>query len=180
MTYYYVYIQKFYDTYTENRLYKSLTKNILDYECLTEVDLKTIPETAKKQSRESHVFGRPAMFLILEDEADPYPVNSAIEKIKDHVYSMDRKKVMFDVEFLKNVDSFVLFRDIRFNGQVAEKRQKGLQLEDRDFGRYIDAGEKGGVEFVNNNNALIKDAMEQSDKDIRALSAMTSIPIDYL
>lgn len=40
--------------------------------------------------------------------------------------------------------------------------------------------ENAKVQFVSNKNDLLPEAMEQQRDDIRQLSAMTSIPLDYL
>jgi hypothetical protein len=55
-----------------------------------------------------HPRDHPAIYLILEDDQEPYPTTSEIELIKNQAYAMDRKKVMFDCEFLKNVENFML------------------------------------------------------------------------
>lgn len=76
---------------------------------LTSVPLDTLPETAAKQERVTTLRDKPAMILMTKDEDDVYPVQSNIDQIKNHIYAMDRRKVMFDTQFLKNVESYVVF-----------------------------------------------------------------------
>jgi hypothetical protein len=84
--------------------------NTVNFEHLTEVPLTDIQETAGLTEIMEHTRDHPALYVILPDEAELYPTNSDVEKVKNQVYAMDRKKVMFDCEFLKNVESFLLLK----------------------------------------------------------------------
>lgn len=176
----YLLIQSYYDTYTENKLYRSTLSNVLDFQNLQEVPLDTIQDTTELQEIQPHSFGRPSIYLIRENEKEIYPANSLIEKIKNQVYAIDRKIVMFDCEFLRNVESFVIFKGIELPPTVYEKKQKWYELTIQDFWRYIQGGDNSAIEFVNNDNQLIDKAMASQTDDMRRISQATSIPLDFL
>jgi hypothetical protein len=48
-------------------------------------------------------------WVIKDDELEDQPI-SLIDKVKNIVYSIDRKIVMFETQFLQNVESFVLMK----------------------------------------------------------------------
>jgi hypothetical protein len=90
---------------------------------LTEVALTEIQQTEQMQEIQRHPRSKPAMYVVKEDDMDIYPRTSMAQEVMSHVYAMDRKKVMFDCEFLKNVDSFVLFKNIDLPKRVEAKRE---------------------------------------------------------
>lgn len=177
---FYVYIQSFYPWYTENKLYRSTYWSVLDFEYLTEVPLTMVQQTEQMQEIQRHPRNKPAIYIVKEDDMDIYPSTSMIQEVMHHVYAMDRKKVMFDCEFLKNVDSFVLFKNIDLPKKAQTKRECNLPIDMTDFGRYIEAEADSSIEFINNTNALIKDAMESQKDDMRIFSTISNIPMDFL
>jgi hypothetical protein len=72
----------------------------------------------------SHPFGRPAIYMIREDSHVLYPQGSIVEQVKQQIYAMDRKKVMFDNQFLQNVESFILFKGIDLPPMAASKYEQ--------------------------------------------------------
>jgi hypothetical protein len=176
---YFLYLQWFYDTYIENKLYKLNTAFLSETE-LQEVPLNTITDTSNLQEIEKHPFWSAPIFLITSEENNIYPSNSEINKCKPQVYSMDRKKIMFDTEFLKNVESFLLLKWIPLPRNVLDKYEKGTRIDFADLWRVVQWNENSSLEFISNTNSLIKDAMESQKDDMRMISTLTSIPLDFL
>lgn len=105
---------------------------------------------------------------------------SIIDKIKKLVYSLDRKAVMFDTQFLQNVESFVLVKGIDLPNSVKKSYSEWNPVDFASLGRYITTTADGGMEFVENTNNLIKDAMWYEQTQLKKISSITWVPIDYL
>ncbi len=77
---------------------------------LQEVPLDTLHETSKlSPSAQTIRRDNPAMIVMTKDDFDLYPNDSEIEQIKNHIYAMDRRKVMFDTQFLRHTEAITLF-----------------------------------------------------------------------
>jgi major membrane immunogen (membrane-anchored lipoprotein) len=63
---------------------------------------------------------------------------------------------------------------------VLDKREKGTRIDFADLGRVIHGASDSSLEFVNNNNPLIQSAMDSQKDDMRLISTITSIPLDFL
>lgn len=176
---YYVYLQWFYDSYIENKLYL-LPTQFLNQSELTQVPLTQLQDTAMLEEIQPHTWWKPPIFLITEEENNIYPSWGELEKIKAQTYAIDRKKIMFDCEFLKNVESFLLIKGIPLPKNVITKYEKGTTIDFADLGKVVQWSEGSSMEFINNTNSLIKDAMESQKDDMRMISSLTSIPLDFL
>ena len=93
---------------------------------------------------------------------------------------MDRKKVMFDNQFLQNVESFIIMKGLSLPHKVMDKYESGKRIDFADLGRFVNGGENSSIEFINNTNQLIGDAMESYNKDLMQLAATAKIPTDFL
>jgi len=71
-------------------------------------------------------------------------------------------------------------KGIKLPPVVMDKYESWARLDITDLGRYIEADADWSIEFVNNTNALIKDAMESTNKDLKQLSATSKVPLDFL
>jgi len=49
------------------------------------------------------------LWIIKKDKLEQYPISEAT-KIKPIVYSIDRKTVMFETQFLRNVETIKIFK----------------------------------------------------------------------
>lgn len=175
---YYVLITEYYTGRTENKLYQMNGPKSLD--TLIEVPLDTRPETANLLPVEQTGLPYPAIVVIKEDLMDQKPLSMA-DMIKDIVYSLDRKTMLFETQFLKNVESFILTKNIARPMHLLEKYQNGVKIRFADLPRVLrTSDEQGSIEFVNNTNDLIGDAMEYEKSQIARISAITSIPMDFL
>jgi hypothetical protein len=63
---------------------------------------------------------------------------------------------------------------------AASKYEQWQRIDYADLGKVIEASPEGSIEFINNTNALIKDAMESTNKDLKQLSATSKVPLDFL
>lgn len=165
----------------ENKLYQWDTKSFVDIATLSEVSLDTIPETNNLEpiinTWLDQVFRK-----IQEDKLDQFPV-SIIDQIKQIVYSMDRNINMFDTQFLQNVESFVIMKWLSVPTKLIENYEtNGRKIDFRELWRYIPAetDQSAGIEFVQNNNNLIKDAIAYDDTRLARVSSITNIPMDFL
>ena len=132
---YYMLIQSYYDEYMENNLYNMpafstglANSTVSSTGVLTPVELDSIVETENLIERVPYPFSIKPFFLVSE-EGDVYPSDSEIKKIMRHVYAMDRKKLMFDMEFQKNVESFILLKNIRLPSKIKEKYKSGTRVD---------------------------------------------------
>jgi len=172
-----VLIQSYLPGKIENKLYKM---NSVDLRNLQPVPLDTIQQTSMLQDVIPHPFGENGMFVIKDDPAVLYPKHSALEKEQDKIYDMERMKVMFSTQFLQNVESFVAMKGINLPKKVMKKYTNGQRLDFADLGRFVELDKDGSIEFINNTNSLIKDAMESMNTNLKQLSASSKIPLDFL
>jgi len=61
-------------------------------------------------------------WVIRDDSLEDSPI-SLVDKIMNIVYSIDRKIVMFETQFLQNVESFVLLKGINLPPALTEKEK---------------------------------------------------------
>lgn len=162
----------------ENKLYQWDTKSFIDIATLIEVPLTTLPETNNLEpiivTWLDKVFRK-----IQEDKLEQFPI-SIIDQIKQIVYSIDRNINMFETQFLQNVESFVIMKGISLPTKIINKYEEHWKIDFRDLGRYITADVDGSIEFVQNNNELIKDAISYESTKLARVSSITNIPMDFL
>ena len=157
----------------ENKLYK---KNWLEY---TEVWLDTIEETQDLQAVINTWYPK-TLFVIEDDNLEQEPI-TMIDKIKDIVYSIDRKIVMFDTQFIKNVESFLLLKWIPVPQDIMEYSENGWIVKPIDLSKRVLFWDvDSSIEFINNSNDLLSEAIEYEEKQIKKISSLTTIPMDFL
>jgi len=176
-----------YDTYafiktyevwiTYNRLYL-LSNNSLTTS-MQEVPLNTIWETSHLQPIEKTWLKTKAIFVIKKDENEQYPV-SEFQTIKNIVYSIDRKIVMMDTQYLQNMESFVLLKWINLPKNLLKDYIAWKRLNLSQLGRIVQWNQDSSIEFINNINNLIGETKWTINDQIRQISSMTKIPIDFL
>lgn len=173
-TYYYL-VTSYDGGIIENKLYETDTLDLSDSR---EVPLDTLDETSNLLERVDTGLEQ-AFWKIQEDELDQSPV-SLIDQIKQVVYSIDRNIVMFDTQFLQNVESFVLMKGINLPTKLISKYNEHWKIDFSDLGRYITTDEDGKIEFVNNENQQLQQAINYEDKRIQRVSSITNVPMDFL
>ena len=169
----YFYLVTWYsDGFIENKLYKVKSILLNDTE---QVPLTTLDETFDLEELVDTWLTK--SFWKIKDEDLQTPI---IDKIKDKVYSVDRKIMMFDTQFLQNVESFVLMKWINLPTKIIADYNLWNKINFSDLWRYISADSDAWMEFVENTNNLIKDAMEYEQTQIEKISSITNIPMDFL
>lgn len=178
----YVLVQTYNIGNIENKLYEvKWLYQISSWTNITEVSLQTIFETEHLAPIEITWFDFPTIFLIKNRENELLTrITSIIKKVRNMVYAIDRRVVMFDNQFLNNVESFILLKNIVLPKKTIEKYNDGKKVNFRDLGRILTANDDWGIEFVNNRNELIDKAISYEEIQIRRISALTTIPTDFL
>ena len=167
----YVLVQSYLIGSIENKLY--LTKwGTLNW--AEEVSLDTIPQTADLYPIVQTNLDTPAL-IIIEDSSV-----SIIEKVIPLVYGIDRQVIMNHTQYLQNLESFVLMKNIRRPEKLLEQYDTGKTIDFSQIGRIVNGGEDSSIEFVNNVNTLIDKAITESDNHIRRISSLTTVPIEFL
>jgi len=113
---YFALIKRFGVGYIDNELY--VLTNIKDLTSAKRVPLDTLPQTAELKDRELTGLTIPAIQVAGSTKDQPL-----FDMIEDRVLSMDRKKVMFDTQFLAYAESFVLFKGISSIKESAVAKQ---------------------------------------------------------
>jgi len=161
----------YYENRIENKLYKLWKAD--DYNLGVEVPLTEIEET-KNLNPTEQTSVKP-FWIIKKDDLIQYPISEA-EKIRPIVYSIDRKTVMFETQFLRNTESFKLFKGMT-RPKIKENDNVDYAVNWHDI---YTTNSDAGIEFVDNINNLIKDAIEYESNQIRRVSSITKIPTDFL
>jgi len=167
----YVLVQSYYVGYIENKLYSMPGMTLQKW---IEVALDTIPQTTGLLPIVNTQLDTTALIIVEEWNV------SLFEKIKQLVYSVDRQIVMNHTQYLQNVESFVIFKGIKRPQKLLEDYNKGKRIDFSQIGRIINWDENSTVEFVNNINSLIETSMKDMDNNIRRVSSMTNVPIEFL
>lgn len=173
---YYLLKQEFLVGTIENTLYK-LDKLVDKYG--SEVPLDSIIETRALQPIMRTGLTIPAIFYIEMNPIDG--IQSELDKIKNMVYSLDRKAVMFETQFLGEIEQYKIFENIqipqnaiRADGTVDVAKMGKIVATDSSLGAT------GNIKYVSNRNDLINDAINYEQTQVRKISSATSIPVDFL
>lgn len=105
---------------------------------------------------------------------------SMIEKIKSLVYAIDRQIVMNHTQYLQNVESFILFKNVKRPQKLLDQHNSWKRVDFSEVGRIQNWWQDSSIEFVNNVNSLIDVAIKDTDNHIRRISSMTTVPIEFL
>lgn len=165
---YYVLKQSFYDTYIENQLFKvnevtSTSGNI--------VPLDTIPQTSGLT--DIMETGIKSIFVTYK--------TSILEKIKPLVYSIDRKLVMFETQFLGEIEQFKIFQNIAIpEVWVDENWRVDFKKIWKIFANDVTRDGVSDIKIISNQNQLIAEAIEYEKTQLRKVSSATTIPTDFL
>lgn len=165
---YYILKQTFEVWVTRNELFKLTSPTDTNW---VVVALDKIPQTQHLRDEVRTWLNTPAIF-VLQDI-------SLLNKIKQLVYSVDRKLVMFETQFLQEIEQFKILENI--------------QIPDSAFGSDWTVSfnkiwkilastpwEKWDIKYISNRNDLIADAINYEQTQIKKVSSVTSIPADFL
>ena len=105
---------------------------------------------------------------------------SLFDQIRNLVYSIDRRIVMLDTQFLLNTESILLLKNIVLPSKVFESYNAGKTVRWSDIGKVVTGHEDSSIEFVQNRNELVGQAIEYEGKQLRRISSVTHLPIEFL
>lgn len=159
----------------ENTLYEVSN---LEATTWNKVPLNTIPQTAGLKDIYNTWLDRVSLFIANDEDVIYWSNQSLIEKIKQLWYSLDRKAVMFEKQFLQDVDQYKIFNNLNlqkyidnqwhFNTTAVWKVLINTDWMDWD------------IKFVWNQNPLIWDAIKYEQTQLKKISSSTFIPLDFL
>lgn len=175
-TVYYILKQCFYDNYIENKLYK--LNKIVDNMWL-EVPLDAIQETANLQEIVNTGLDRPAIFYTDDKNIDG--LKSELDKIKNIVYSLDRKAVMFETQLLWELEQFKIFENLDIpESAINDDWTVSMAKLPKILATDTTLGASGNIKYISNKNELIQEAINYEQTQLRKISSATSIPTDFL
>lgn len=167
----YMLIQTYLVWKIENNLYLLQNGSLNQWK---EVPLDSIPQTAGLEEIQETGLSTPALIVVNDSSI------SIVEKIKPIVYAIDRQVIMNHTQYLQNVESFVIFKGIKRPEKLLQDYHKWKRIDFSQIGRIINGDENSSVEFVNNTNSLIKTSIEDMDNQVRRVSSVSTIPIEFL
>ncbi len=173
----YMLVQVFEVGYTESKLYKLPSLLSLEWSL---VDLDTIPQTEWLQERTETGLDVPAILIYSERDSTKYN-QSEIDKIKNLWYSLDRKQVLFETQFLQEIEQYVLYENIDFPSDSKDKDWNVLSTKiGKKLQNNSQVWEKADIKFISNKNDLMADAIYYEEKQLWKVTSATSIPLDFL
>lgn len=168
---FYFLMQEYGYGYIKNTLYSTPSQYVING---TEVPLDTIPQT--KWMLPVIKTGIEWSALIIGVDQLP----SITQRIKNMVYAIDRHIVMNHTQYLENVESFVLLKNINLPQKHIKNYQDGKKISFSDLWRIVQGTEDSAIEFVKNGNDLIDKCIEDNQNFVRRVSSITAIPPEFL
>ena len=141
------------------------------------VPLDTIPQTSYLKEEMQTWLEVPAIFYTDLNELDW--IQSELDKIKNLVYSLDRKAVMFETQFLWQIDQYKIFENIDIpESAITEK----WTVDITKLWKVVATTTwmNGDIKYISNRNELIGDAIKYENTQLQKVSSATSIPVDFL
>jgi len=164
---YYILKQTYNIWETINELFKIQSANDINWEKVT---LDTLPQTAHLKDIVRTWLDKPAIIIT--------QIQSLLWKIKSMVYSLDRKAVMFEKQFLQDIDQYKIFNNVNISAYLDSRNR----LDTTKIGKILvnNEGMDWEVKFISNQNPLVDDAIKYEQTQLRKISSATSLPLDFL
>lgn len=170
---FYILRQEFTVWRVSNKLYK---KESIINDSWQEVPLDTLAETKHLEEEIVTDLEYPSIFYV---EATDLPwVQSELDRIKPIIYSIERKAVMFETQFLKEVDQYKIFENIDLSLYANDVGEIDTNKMWKIFENKNWLG--SDIKFVSNKNELISEAIKYEQTQLKKISAFTGIPSDFL
>lgn len=165
----YVFTRSFFTGRNELKLYVTNSTDLSDAK---EVPLTTISETTDFEQIEKTGMSTPAFQVTKKSDR-------IFESVKTLVDSIDRRMTEIEIEFHKHLDAKTIYKDINIS-QDAVDLATGKILKEKMGNEFFCSSPDASIEYVVNSNPMIDKAMEFIDRDIRRISAISKVPLDYL
>ena len=145
------------------------------------VDLTTIIQTSWLQESIKTWLDVESIIVLEDDSVLEDENQSMMDKIKNLVYSLDRKQVMFETQFLQEVEQYKIFENIELsNAPTNSDGSTNLKSLWKVFTNNPDIWSNGDIKYINNSNPLIKDAIDYEEKQLKKVSSAVFVPLDFL
>lgn len=181
---YYTLIQEYWAGFIESKLYKNLYTSATNNNLWKQVPLDSIPQTANLEEIMKTWLSVPSIFIVNDNTYNNGDPISILEKVRNIVYSIDRKNMIFDTEFAREVEPYKIFDNINLWAFVdTDVNSNGYwQIDFSHVWKLLsnEPWQSWNVRFVSNDNPLIEKAMDYEKTQIQKLSSMTKIPLDFL
>ena len=169
----FAFVRTFFTGRNENKLYRVVNSSNL--EDSREVPLATLDVTSFLDEVEMTGMSVPA--FISFDSWD-----RIFENIQSLVDSTDRRMTQIELEFHKSLEADKLFKNISVPEYALENDEfwnKKILIEK--FGKnFFSEDPNAKIEYIVNTNPMIEKAMDFINHDIRRISAISKVPLDYL
>lgn len=156
--------------FIENKLFQ--IKSPTDIQWIP-VELSILPQTKNLKDYINTWLKTPALFVIQEQ--------SQLDKIKNLVYSLDRKQVMFETQFLQDMEQYKIFENI-YIPESARNTDWTVDLKKlwKVLATDTTLWASGDIRYISNKNELINEAISYEQTQLRKVSSTTWIPLDFL
>jgi len=145
------------------------------------VPLDTIPQTSWLQEVTNTELDTLSIFVADDIQNSDDKNQSMVDKIKNLVYSLDRKQVMFETQFLKNIDQFIVLTNIDLSNEAQDSRGR---IDFKKVWKVLSSSMHGAwpadIKFISNTNELIDEAIKYEQTQLTKVSSTTLIPLDFL
>lgn len=165
----YIFTRSFFPRRNELKLYKT---SMTDLSEAKEITLDSIPETAWFQEVEQTWMSIPAFSIIKKSDR-------IFESVKSLVDSIDRRMTEIEVEFHKHLDAKTIYTAIDIPDTAIDQTTWKI-LKEKMGNSFFSSDPDANIRYVTNSNPMIDKAMEFIDRDIRRISAISKVPLDYL
>jgi len=165
----YIFTRSFFTGYNELKLYVTTSTDLSDAK---EVPLTKISETSGFDPIEKTTMSVPAFQMIKKSDR-------IFESVKTLVDSVDRRMTEIEIEFHKHLDAKTIYKNIDIS-QSAIDTATGKILKEKMWNEFFCSSSDADIKYVVNSNPMIDKAMEFIDRDIRRISAISKVPLDYL
>ena len=168
---YYLLKQLYWTWFIENKLFS--IKSPTDTQGVEITDLTILPQTANLKPYVKTWIDRPALFVIEEQ--------SQLDKIKNLVYSLDKKQVLFEMQFLWEVEQYKIFENI-YIPDTARNSDWTVDLKKlwKVLATDTTLWATWDIKYISNKNDLINEAINYEQTQLRKVSSATAIPTDFL
>lgn len=101
------------------------------------------------------------------------------ESVKSLIDSIDRRMTEIEIEFHKHLDAKTIYSNIDIP-QSAIDSVSGKILKEKMGNEFFSTNPDADIKYITNSNPMVEKAMEFIDRDIRRISAISKVPLDYL
>lgn len=145
------------------------------------VPMETIPQTTWMEENISTWLEDVSLYVVEDTQSLEWKKQSIIDKITWIVYSLDRKAVLFETQFMQEVEQYKIFENIAIpDYAINTDWTVDLKAVWKVLATDSSLWASWDVKFISNANALVKDAIEYEKTQLKKISSAVFIPLDFL